>query len=395
MRVLIAVRACEGGIRKHITDIADAALRAGHEVTIATSLKQSDAAFQEWSQKLERDGQTHSEKAGSIRLVNWVARSAPGPWDISAIYSLYRLLSHDNRNRIAIVHAHGAKAGMATRVLKWICGMIGTPFESAIIYTPHGGSIHAMFHPLFNWLFALIERALSPLTDLILFESHYTYRQYVERIGPPACEWSINPNGVTVPNEQIDRWPEKLGYNTVLHVGAFGLLRPIKGYRDLIQAVGALRSEGLKIELTIYGIGRDQDRLSELIQSLGAEAFIRIVHGVADTGSAMRQMHVVVQPSLFESFGLVTAEASALGVSVISTRVGGLTDLIEHEKTGLLIEPRSPQAIADAIRRLIEAPDWAYEMRVAAREKMRREFSTDRMLSAVLAEYRRLESTNS
>jgi len=110
-------------------------------------------------------------------------------------------------------------------------------------------------------------------------------------------------------------------------------------------------------------------------------------HGTTDTpGEALKQIDMLVLPSDAEGFGLVLIEAMAAGVPVVATNVPGIRDVVTHEQTGLLVPPRRPDQLAQAIQRIEEDPPLRHRLVVNAIEDVRRRFSWD----TVLPEYRKL-----
>lgn len=109
----------------------------------------------------------------------------------------------------------------------------------------------------------------------------------------------------------------------------------------------------------------------------------------------LRGAAVLVQPSLVESFGMPVAEAMASGVPVVASRVGGLPELVVDERTGLLVEPDCPIALAHALLRLLENPDLARTMGRAGRLRAERLFSWDRIVDKLQQLYAGLCSGNS
>ncbi|OQA04102.1 MAG: D-inositol 3-phosphate glycosyltransferase [bacterium ADurb.Bin400] len=75
----------------------------------------------------------------------------------------------------------------------------------------------------------------------------------------------------------------------------------------------------------------------------------------------MSRWDVFVLPSVAETFGIVLLEAMHASIPIVATRVGGVVDVVEHNKTGLLVEPRKPHALALAINKIFSHPDLASE----------------------------------
>jgi glycosyltransferase involved in cell wall biosynthesis len=101
---------------------------------------------------------------------------------------------------------------------------------------------------------------------------------------------------------------------------------------------------------------------------------------------------VYVQPSLGEPFGIAALEAMAAGLPVVATSAGGLPELVEHGRTGWLIPPCDPSALADRLRSLLIDPGERHRMGIAGHVRARRAFSIDRMIGSISAIYDELLS---
>jgi hypothetical protein len=89
-----------------------------------------------------------------------------------------------------------------------------------------------------------------------------------------------------------------------------------------------------------------------------------------------------VLPSRSEAFPNGAIEAMAAGLPVVASRVGGLLDLIDDGRTGLLVKPDDPSALADALESLVLSPAHAAKLGASAREEVTRRYSFDRMVRA-------------
>lgn len=379
MRILFLLRSAEGGIRTHVEALMRGAQSAGHETLLLTDLARADANFRET---------LNADPFFRKRVKNVPMRSLPGPWDLLALWTIADHLRE--HGPFDIVHGHGAKGGLFARVLR-LLGVL--PDASRVVYTPHGGSLHAMFGFPMNQIYRWVERRLASLTDLLLFESRYSEDVYAKRIGQGLAPSVLNRNGVPELSADLAPWPEGLGRTSPLRIGAFGLLRPIKGFSTLIHAMRRLKRHGFIFELDIFGIGADRDHLEELIQKSELTSYVRLRGDTARALEEMKWRHLIVQPSLFESFGLVALEAQALGKAVIASRVGGLVDVVEDGVTGVLIEPGDYKALVAAVEGIIADPDKTARMRYAAVERARRQFSQEKMIEGALLAYRNVLGT--
>jgi glycosyltransferase involved in cell wall biosynthesis len=160
-----------------------------------------------------------------------------------------------------------------------------------------------------------------------------------------------------------------------------GRLDPVKDVPTLVQAVALLSP---LVHLHIYGEGSDRSRIESVAASLDAPV---TMHGaIAHPQSALAQSGLLVLPSLAEGFGLVLIEAMAAGVPVVATDVPGIRDVVQHEKTGLLVPPSDATALAAAIRRIIEDRQLRMQLIQQAADDVHARFTWD----AVLPQYQEL-----
>ncbi|MBN8539901.1 MAG: glycosyltransferase [Deltaproteobacteria bacterium] len=390
MRILFILRNAEGGIRTHVETLIRGALEQGHDCLLITDLKQADSGFQK-TLSLEPEIRK--------RVVSISMRSAPGPWDLSTLWLLSvglrsarkstktsdgTLDAQDKGVFFDAVHGHGAKGGLFARLCRILRIL---PRETKVIYTPHGGSLHQMHGNVMNVLYTWIERFLGKYTDCVLAESQYSADQFIKRIGTDTAPVVLNRNGIDPIEPVLSPWPEGLGRTSPLKIAAFGLLREIKGFDVLIQAVHLLKNLNYKVELEISGEGKSRESLEKLVRDLNLESTVTINRETSNALSAMREAQIVVQPSRFESFGLVSLEAQATGCAVIASKVGGLVDVVDDKRTGILVEPGQPQALCDAIKWFIENPNEAQTMRARAARRAQEDFSSEKMIDGALRCY--------
>lgn len=170
-------------------------------------------------------------------------------------------------------------------------------------------------------------------------------------------------------------------------------LVPRKGFDVLIAAVARLARERPRLRLLIGGDGRDRERLAGLVASLGAparllgrvdDAALPLLYGCADVAAMpCRSRWGGLEQ---EGFGIVFAEAAACGVPQLAGRSGGATDAVVHGETGIVLDdPRSADACAAAIGRLLDDPDGRARMAVASRRRAESVLDYD-VLAAQLAD---------
>jgi glycosyltransferase involved in cell wall biosynthesis len=164
-----------------------------------------------------------------------------------------------------------------------------------------------------------------------------------------------------------------------------GRLSPEKGVDVAIRAVGSLP----QAELDIAGTGPDEARLRSLAAQV-APGRVRF-HGLISKEEVNRLMlaaAVAVVPSRwYENQPMVVLEALARGVPVVGSALGGLTELVELGRTGALVSPSDPDALAAALQPYLSDPAHGWGMRERARELARAEFSPERHLDRLQGAY--------
>lgn len=205
------------------------------------------------------------------------------------------------------------------------------------------------------------------------------------RSGIPAERFFVIPNAVEA--DSFARVP--VFSRQMLHIGFLGRIDPVKRLPVAIAAAWSIRQTPAK--LLIFGEGKARPAMQahqEQFLTDPAHDWIEWKGPVADPREALAQMDLLVLPSLGEGFGLVLIEAMAGGIPVIASAAGGILDVVEHERTGLLIPPgrNDDRAFAAAILRLRRDSELRRRLIDNAMGEVRRRFTWP----TVLPQYRRL-----
>jgi glycosyltransferase involved in cell wall biosynthesis len=166
-------------------------------------------------------------------------------------------------------------------------------------------------------------------------------------------------------------------------VGSIGWLTPIKGYRYFVEALALLKPRYPTLYGVIVGSGELRQELKHLAASLGIEGSLRLLGKRDDVPECLAAMDLFVLPSLNEGMGRALVEAMATGLPVIGTKVGGIPALIDHEVNGLLVPPADSEALAEALRSLIDRPELAKRLGDAAHRSVGEQFSASSMVRAI------------
>jgi glycosyltransferase involved in cell wall biosynthesis len=124
-----------------------------------------------------------------------------------------------------------------------------------------------------------------------------------------------------------------------------------------------------------------------MVQQAGLSQVVRFLGARTDVPAILRQSEVCVVPSYWESFGNVLLEAMAVGTPVVSTGVGGIPEIITDRENGLLVPPRDPSALAEAIERLLDDSPLRERIRIKAQRRVAEHFDVRRMVAEYEAWY--------
>jgi sugar transferase (PEP-CTERM/EpsH1 system associated) len=167
-----------------------------------------------------------------------------------------------------------------------------------------------------------------------------------------------------------------------LVVGTTGRLTDVKDHQNLLEAVRLLAASHPRLRCLIAGDGPLKPALESSIQALGLQAVVKLLGHRQDVEMVLAALDIFVLSSQSEGLPMAILEAMASGLPIVSTRVGGIDEVVADGKTGLLVEPRSPDALMGAIRFLAENPARRAQMGAAGRLRTERELSLDTMVAA-------------
>lgn len=156
-------------------------------------------------------------------------------------------------------------------------------------------------------------------------------------------------------------------------IGCVGRVSVAKGQLELIEAFALLKQEGYRAELWLIGTAQGEAdyeaRLHARSRELGLEGSVRFWGHRSDVRELMKEMTVFVLPSYEEAMPLVVMEAMSVGVPVIATNVGGVSELFEHQRSGLLTSPGDISQIVEALRAVLDSPELWERLSASAYER--------------------------
>ena len=162
---------------------------------------------------------------------------------------------------------------------------------------------------------------------------------------------------------------------------AVGRLDKQKGFDVLLNAFSIFARKNPGWTLTIAGEGPERLQLEQIIKNLSLENIVELPGNIDDVRVLLKECSIFVLSSRYEGFPNVLLEAMASGRPVVSTDCkSGPSEILEHGRSGLLVPPEQPRALADAIEKLASSPDLAEKLRILAHQRVR-EFDEAKIMS--------------
>ncbi|HZS43123.1 MAG TPA: glycosyltransferase family 4 protein [Candidatus Paceibacterota bacterium] len=358
--LLVITKSNWGGAQRYVFDVATNLNKEKFEVTVALG---GDGPLK---QKLE---------LGGIRVISipHLGRDVKITNDLKVFSTLRKLFRQEKPD---ILHLNSSKIGAMGSLVGRLTGI------SKIIFTAHG------------WAFNEDRKALSKVSIRLIAWftialSHQTIavsNSVAERIKKwpgVGSKMTVISNGINLDlkteNEarQIlfgDQIPQK-----TLILGTIGELHPVKGHRYLIEALADLND--FDYICTIIGEGEERKSLEELIRVKRLENKVYLFGHIDQAGSLLKSFDIFLLPSLSEALGYAVLEAGAAGLPVIASRVGGIPEIIANLKSGLLVTPRRPNEIKNALIYLIDHPEEMKSFGKNLKQTVEEKFSLKQMIS--------------
>ena len=225
---------------------------------------------------------------------------------------------------------------------------------------------------------------------LVIVASHIIGKRMRDDFGVPHSRIRLIPRGVNLDEFKFNERPDDVFSKNIV-IGLIGRLTPIKGHPLFLKAMARVSRVYPHVKIQIIGDApkpQYKDELLSLVKHLGLSQAVEFLGTRYDIAELLSKMTILVAPSVGEeAFGRVVIEAGAAGVPVVTTRMGGLVDILEHERDGLLVPPDDPRILADAVFRYLKDPAFARQCALSLKARVDKEFHLDLMFQKTLKVY--------
>jgi glycosyltransferase involved in cell wall biosynthesis len=354
-----------GGITTYLLTLAKGMKANGHKVTVVSSGGNK-------SEEFRKEGLT---------LVNLnIHTKSEASWRLYA--PLPRLTRYIQRERIDVIHTQ-------MRVTHVMGQLLSVLTQKPLVTTCHGFYKTRFFRRIFPcWGKAVI--AISPAVGEHLAKDFHVDRKRITLIRN-GIDFNLFPL-LTPDQKNARRKALNLPERATL-IGIIARLADVKGHTVLIQSMAKIVNSFPQTYLLIVGQGKMEVTLKRQVQELQLQERVLFIPTVNLSGEYLSIIDIFVMPSLSEGLGISLMEAQATGLPVVATRVGGIPTLIEHQKTGLLVDPDNAQQLADQLLSLLKDAAKGKQLGLAAREFIARECSAQKMVDQTYRVYQNVVAT--
>jgi len=293
----------------------------------------------------------------------------------TAIRTIKTVRAVIEREKIDIVHAR-------SRVPAWIAYFACRKTKAAFITTCHGYYKNRFFSQVMGW------------SKLVIVPSKVIGRHMVDDFKVLSRHIRCIPRSVDLErfqiNEKIGR--SKMGYTITI----VGRLTSLKGHTFFLRAMAKVIRTIPHAKVWIVGDAPPQKaaykkELEVLARRLGIETHVEFLGNRQDVPAILAKSDILVLSTVTqEAFGRVILEAQASGIPVVATNVGGVIDIIDDGKTGLLVPPKDVDAMAKAVIRFHNDRALVNAIVVEAQKKLKKNFTLEHMASSTVRVYEEL-----
>ena len=316
-----------------------------------------------------------------------LGREVEGWRDWSAFWALVRLM---RSFRPHVVHTHTSKAGALGRIAATLCRV------PVVVHTYHGHVFDAYFSPLKTRLVVAAERVLARGASALVAVTARVRRDVLARgIGGDdqvvVVSLGLDLDPLIAAPARRGELRRELGLRPdVPLVGIVARLAPVKAHEVFLAAAKAMAPVRPDIVFLIVGDGERRAELETAARASGLGDRVRFLGWRADLDRLYADLDIVVLTSKNEGSPVALIEAMAAGRPVVSTRAGGVEDVVTDGETGVVVPIGDAPAVARAVVDLLEDPSRAARLGAAGRASVVARFGSGRLVGDIDALYQRL-----
>jgi len=307
------------------------------------------------------------------------------------VFAFFEVLSVLFKVRPDIIHTNSSKGGAIGGLAGWIYRILAGK-KVHLVFTAHGWAL-AEERP--DWQLSIIQ-LISQITALchnkIICVSRHDKEIALENKISPEEKLTVIHNGLDLEKTKFlarEAAQKKLmGKTSDLVIGVIAEWMPNKGLLYLLEAIKKMQAQGRRFDTIIITGGQNPEKAAGLVLIKKYELkYIFHQENIPHAVSYLKALDIFVLPSTKEGLPYTILEAMLAQLPIIASNIGGIPEIIEDDISGILIEPKNSQKLADEITKLIDNPEKRKKIAQETNKKVR-EFSLDKMIEKTKETYR-------
>ncbi|WP_420794783.1 glycosyltransferase family 4 protein [Desulforamulus reducens] len=370
IKVLHVVRPAAGGMKNHLINLIRYTDKNKFSVTVACPPGTSM-----WDELYDM----------GVDLIPIPLRGELSPTkDYLVVHTLVKYL---HQSRTTILHTHSSKAALVGRV----AGIIArTP---VIIFTVHNSIFYEEWSRLKKKIYSTVEKILARFTDRIITVSEALKQELLVKEDLSPTRLTTIYNGIEVEKftTQSDLNEIRQSFNipeSSMIIGTIARLAPQKGVSYLLKAASHLKE--YNVTFLVVGDGPLRQELEQEVSERGLQNRVIFAGKRDNIPEILSILDIFVLPSVTEGLPLTILEAMAASKPVVATRVGGVPEAIVEGKTGLVVSPKDPEALAVALAGLLGERDRLNRMGQNGQKHASEKFTVNLMVEKTMDLYKQL-----
>lgn len=365
-----------GGAQRYVYDLA---------TNIPTDFYRVKVAFGGTGERQAKTGELkeilEAKNISTTEIPNFM-RDMSVTQDIRAFFEILRIIRTEKPDVLHVMSSKagglGALAGRLTRVPK-------------IIFTSHGLAYDETWRPrwqrFFIWIASWCTFLLSTKT-IQLTNDTYTRARKMPLVGKKMV---LVHNGRNIPHFLTREEARKKLCETEIvcgerWVGTIAELTPNKNLSVFIEAIALMHKQGLRAHGWILSDGEEKANLEQLSKKVSLEHYIHLKGRVANASTYLQSFDVFTLPSRKEGLPYVLLEAGYAGLPVVASNIPGISDIISHNETGILVTP-TPESLAREYTTLLNNPELRKQYGSSLKKYVSNHFSISEMIKKTTALY--------
>lgn len=300
--------------------------------------------------------------------------------DLAIVNKIKKIVSKEKPN---IIHLHSTRAGiLGTYILK--------DTKIPIIYTEH--LFTQNYIPLNKYIFQIqlfLFKYLSNHISHTIAVSNSVKKFFLEKRIFPKNKISVIYNGTCTNKLKHNIFNQ----NDLINLGSVGSLTNIKNYEYLLKSIKIIKKYHQNFHLEIVGNGPCEKKLKNISNKSNLNDYVTFTPFTDNIYEKINKWDIYIQPSISESFGLSIAEAMSMKIPIIATKTGGIPELV-NKKSGILVDLKNPNQLADSIIKLMNDLNLRKNMGQHAHETIEKNFTIKQMVNKTKKLYRSFLSIN-